>query len=158
MRSPRQSPSGPAVLPFAQLGLSADAAFVAATPLVIPFDTVVYQTAAFGGFETLSGHSVFFVPFGAYLAVLQLVVDTTPTLVAGALEINSNASGDAGAGTSAISSVSFSMTAVRFAAETPIAGHDNPCSVIPVLTVTGGGNGNVVAATTKLFVWQLQAF
>jgi hypothetical protein len=158
MRTPRQSPSGPTVLPFAQLGLSADAAFVAATPLVVPFDTVVYETEAFGGFETLGGKSVFFLPYGAYLAVLQLTIDTTPTLIAATLEVNANAVGDAASGTSAISSVNLTASAVRFVTEAPIAGHSFPCSVIPAITVTGGGNGNVVSAITKLFVWQLQGF
>lgn len=154
----RQSPSGPTILPFAQLGLSANVPFVDGDPLPVPFDTVVYETESFGAFESLNGVSVFFVPFGVYLATLELAVDTTPTSLAAALEVLSNATGDASGGTSAISSINLTTSAVRLTSEVPIPGHSLPCSVIPVVTVTGGGNGNVISTNTKLFVWQLQQF
>lgn len=144
--------------PFAQLGLSADVPFVDGAPTVLPFDEVVYQSTAFGGFEIESGNSLFYVPFGVYLVTLQADVDTTPTSLVGSITVASGSGLDAGSNGSTGIAVTVSMSAVRFGSETPSPGHVRPCAILPAVAVIGGGNGEIQADTTKLFVWQLQQF
>jgi len=145
-------------MPFAQLGFSADVPFVDGAQTPLPFDTIVYESAAFGGFELITGLSVFFVPFGAYLVTLQADIDTTPTQLDASVAVSSASGSDASAATSALSAISFPLSAVRFSSEIPIPGHVRPCSILAGVQVTGGGNGNITAQFTKLFVWKLQEF
>lgn len=156
---PRAPQGFGAVSPYAQLGLSEVVPFVDGVNTIVPFDTVIYQSAAFGGFEDITGNSTFFVPFGVYLVTLQLDVDTTPTMVEVGTSIISASNGDAAASTSASSlgAVALSLSAVRFGSETPIPGHVLPCAIPVAVLVTGGGDGNV-ALITKMFVWKLQEF
>jgi hypothetical protein len=155
---PGGTPSGAALLPFAQLGLSADAPFVDGVSSLIPFDTVVYQSRAFGDFEIVTGASALFVPFGVYLVTLQANVDTTPTQLDANVIVQSGSDGDSGANSSALAAIALTMSAVRLGSETPFPGHVLPVAVLPAALVTGGGNGNFIADTTKLFVWQLAQF
>lgn len=146
-------------MPFAQLGLSADVPFEDGVDRGIPFDTVIYQSGQFGGFETEAGISVFFVPFGVYFVTLQVVVDTSPTEVGISAQVASGSAQDATANTVANQvAANASLSAVRFESEAPLPGHVLPVGVIPLIGVTGGGNGNILAASTKLFVWQLAQF
>lgn len=153
-----------AAQPFVVLGLSEDAPFIDGTPLVIPFDTVVYQSSAFGGFETEAGSELFFLPFGVYLATLQIIIDTEPTTLDAILQIGSGSAGDAGDGqTNGVSGAAVTISAARLGSETPIPAHVLPVATVPRVLVTGGGNGNVLAVlgdsgATKLFIWKLVEF
>lgn len=152
-------------MPFAQLGLADDVPYTPGSALVIPFSTVVYQSEAFGGFETLSGVSAFFVPFGAYFASIQIGIaanDGDPSGLESTLQIASASDSDVGGISADFNNagdgpdrIAVPMSAVRAAGETPIPGHVLPCAVIPVITVVGGSAGNVLQAQTKLLVWKL---
>jgi hypothetical protein len=138
--------------------MSADSPFVDGVTDVPSFDTVVYQSSAFGAFGTLGGKSIFSVPFGVYLVVLQMETDTTPTKFEGFVEVASNVAGDVAGISSAGNRVSTPLSAVRLSSEIAIPGLPFPCAVEPGYTVTGGGNGNILATISRLFVWQLAKF
>jgi hypothetical protein len=157
---PRGAAGSPgAAQPFAQLGLSANVPYVDGNTSGIPFDTVVYRSASFGDFEQEGGISVFFVPFGVYLVTLQVVIDNTPTTLGVSLQVGSGSATDVSASDiEGQQAVNATISAVRAGSETPSPGHILPCAVVPLISVVGGGDGNILAATTKLFVWKLTEF
>ncbi len=150
--------SAVAQMPFAQLGLSGDAPFTEAVDTGIPFDTIVYESASFGVFETHAGVSALFVPFGVYLVTLQLEVSTEPTELDAAIVIASGSGEDQGLVSSVREFAALTVSGVRLGSETPFPGHSKPVIILPTMVTTGGGNGNIVAEHTKLFVWQLTRF
>lgn len=153
--------SASAQMPFAQLGLSADVPFIDGNQLGIPFDTVVYQSSQFGDFEIEGGISVFFVPFGVYVVTLQATIDTDPDQLSTSLQIGSGSASDQSALTiegPVAPAIALTISGVRFGSETPSPGHVLPVAIIPLLSVVGGGNGNILADFTKLFVWKLTQF
>jgi len=157
---PRGAAGSPgAAQPFAQLGLSGNVPYVDGVARFIPFDTVVYESASFGDFEIEAATSIFFTPFGVYLATLQVSIDVEPTVLGISLQIGSGSEEDATASdVAALQAVNATMSAVRFGSETPAPGHLLPVLFVPGIEVTGGGNGNILAEGTNLFIWQLARF
>lgn len=150
--------------PFAQLKLSQDQAYSAGVAAPILFDTIVYQSAPFGGFEVFGGNNLFFVPFGVYLCVLQVEVDGEDiSRVASSIGVQSGSALSGGSSTSDYTNASpadntTSMSAVRLASELPIPGTLLPCAVVPILNVESSSPGVVVSDVTRLLVWKLAQF